>query len=143
MASMNAPRTGLLALVLLAATLSFACSDRGVALSDLEGTTWILIDAAGHRALPSPLATLEFTEPGVFGGHTSCNNFGGRIEVDRGRLHVTELMQTHIGCRASIGVQETRYMEALSGAERIELQGDDLLIFSDAFELPLRFRPAE
>ena len=142
MASMNASRAGLLSMILPAATLSLACQDRQDPLSDLEDTKWVLVDVAGHRALPSPLATLEFTETGVFGGHTSCNSFGGRFEADRDRLQVTELMQNLAGCLSPIGDQESRYMDALSGAERIELEDDELLMHSDAFDLPLRFRPA-
>lgn len=142
MASMEASRTGVLAVVLLAAILTLACRERDRTLPDLEGTKWVLVDVAGRPVLPSPLATLEFTDPGGFGGHTSCNHFGGRIEEEGGRLRVTELMQNLAGCGPPIGVQEARYTEALSGAERLELEGDELRIYSDAFELPLRFRPA-
>lgn len=143
MRGMRRLRFASLAPVLLVATLFVGCDDADIPLSDLEGTQWVLLDVAGQPAVASPTATLEFTEPGAFGGHSACNNFGGTIQGAGDRLRVTELMQTLTGCQAPIGEQETRYLEALLGAKRLEFKDDDLLIFSDAFDAPLRFRRAD
>ena len=153
---MRAIHWAALALVLAAAS---ACSDGGGGSDDwdppegldananddlerLVNSRWILVDVAGQPALPSPPATLEFAPPDGIQGNSSCNGFGGKVRFDNRELTTTDLAQTSMGCGVAVNEQEARYMRGLVEVERFEFDGEELLLHTQAYDAPLRFRLA-
>lgn len=98
------------------------------AAASLAGTEWRL-EAVGDRpALPQPQATLAFPEPGRVAGHASCNRFFGSVAIDGRQIGFGQLGSTRMACMGPVGEQERRVLQALTAAQRYELQGDTLVI---------------
>lgn len=116
-----------------------ACAAPPPAPEPLWGSEWQLQSIAGQAALPQPVATLAFPQSGLAAGNGSCNRFSGPVEIDRDRLKFGPLMSTKMACLGGASQQESRYLAALRGAQRYEVQGDTLLIHSQGMEQPLRF----
>ena len=117
-----------------------AASAPEVASSPLWGTSWVLVDLAGTPSIEGVQPTLDFPEPGKAAGMGSCNRFFGAVEVDGETITFKAMGSTRMACGAEIGKQETVYLKALQEAQRFELEGDELLVYSKDLEKPLRFK---
>jgi heat shock protein HslJ len=122
-----------------------APTERGAAAASaspttLVGTSWRLEDLGGVSALAGVEATLEFPEAGKVSGKASCNRFFGTVEVTGQSIKFGPLAATKMACiDDAANAQEKKYLEALQGAERFELDGPALRIYSAGIEQPLRF----
>jgi heat shock protein HslJ len=105
----------------------------------LAGTEWLLEDLSGSGVIDDAQATLSFIEGGRIAGNGSCNRFSGSAEIKSGRIRVGMLAMTRMSCPPAVDDQETKYMQALQSADRIALDGPNLLLFSPGKEKPLRF----
>lgn len=136
------------------------------ATMDLIGSEWLLDDMPGGRVLDNVQATLAFPEPGRVAGSGSCNRFsgpctlgdiavtggddisrgargagvvGGVSVVGRAAFSVGALATTRKACVPAVGEQEQRYLAALQAAERLEIEGRTLRVYTKGAEQPLRY----
>ncbi len=137
-----------LALVCILSVALAACAARSTSqdtaiapsLGDqLLGSRWRLEDLGGVAVLDRVEATLTFPEPGRLAGKASCNRFVGTVEIDGGLIHIGRLALTRRLCRPPAIKQEARYLKALETAERITLDGPNLLIYATGIAKPLRY----
>jgi heat shock protein HslJ len=136
----------LLPLFLLPALLLVGCAPSGTtgtpSPGSVTGTVWRLTELDGNRVVPSVEATLELSKEGKASGQGSCNRFSGTVAISGDRIEFGPLASTKMACvDAAATAQETKYLDALQKAERFELDGSTLLIYSTASEKPLRFSP--
>ena len=106
---------------------------------NLSGSEWVLEDIAGSAVLDNVQATLAFEANHKVAGHGSCNRFFGSAEIDGDRIKFGNLGSTRMACPEAVMNQETKYLQALQGAERLEWQDGHLLIHCKGLEKPLRF----
>ncbi len=117
-----------------------AGSGSGSAAPDeLIGSTWQLENLAGTAALPTVVATLEFPEPGKVVGRGSCNRFFGSAQISGTTITIGALGATRMACGEAVDHQETEYLRLLQAAERYELDGATLRVFSTGAAAPLSF----
>lgn len=91
--------------------------------SSLTGK-WRLANMA-ESSLPTPMVpseelTVNFSE-GRISGSGGCNRFMGSYEVEGDRLTIGQLASTFKACEQPIMDQESRYLKALQGTQRYEL----------------------
>ena len=106
---------------------------------NLAGTEWLLEDLGGSGVIDNVQATLTFPEAGKTAGNGSCNRFFGPAAIAGGTIKLGPLGSTRMSCPEAVMNQETKYLEALQGAERFEWKEPYLLIYCKGFEKPLRF----
>ncbi len=109
----------------------------------LWGTSWRLEDLGGTGVIDIARATLEFPEPGRMAGNGSCNRFFGAVELRADSIAFGPLATTRMACDDAVNDQETKYIKALSSAQRYEIQDSFLLIYSAELEQPLKFVRAD
>jgi heat shock protein HslJ len=105
----------------------------------LVGTAWRLEDLAGAGVVSGAEATLEFPETGRVAGRGSCNRFFGPVTITGPAITFGQLGSTMMACAEPVGAQEAKYFAALRGAERFEVDGTTLRLFSAGLAAPLRF----
>ncbi len=102
----------------------------------LAGTSWQLT-ALGTTGAETPVVvdstvTLQFDADGQAGGNTGCNSFGGNYTVNGDSLTFSKIISTLVACAdANVMSQEQQYVDALNGAERYAVDGDELTIWYD------------
>jgi heat shock protein HslJ len=137
----NSVAIGRLALaVALAACAGRSAASRGPVT--LAGSEWLLIDVGGRPAVAGVRATLVFVDSASVAGNATCNDFDGPLELDGERVvRAGPFASTRRACvDAVLAEQESRYLQALRGAERVWLAGPELLVDVRGVAQPLRFR---
>lgn len=129
---MNRNRRGVFTFLLLIILMS-ACS--GVNSTDppaIQGITWVLVEIKDRTPITETRVTLML-EDGQVSGNAGCNIYQGSYEANGDSITITDIFNTEMGCTEPVGVmeQEGEYLEFLRRAERLELAGDSLTIFSD------------
>ena len=110
-----------------------------LAVVPLWGTAWRLENLAGTGVLDRVKATLEFPTEGRAGGNGSCNRFNGVVTVEGDAIHFGGLAATRMACPEGVMRQEEAYFAALHDAERFEILGESLRVYSAGRPEPLRF----
>jgi heat shock protein HslJ len=109
----------------------------------LKGREWLLEDLGGHGVLDRVQVTLQFHEKNKISGRASCNQYSGQVQIDeKGGFRVQnngQIASTKMMCPQAVTSQESRYLEALRTAERIEMDEPYLLIYSPKLSKPLKF----
>lgn len=110
--------------------------------TSLASSEWVLVDLGGTPVPEdSRKATLVFFEPGKVSGNGSCNRFTGPLEVgELGVMKIGPLASTKMACLPPLDTQESAYLAALQKAERLGMDGELLVIYSQGLEKPLRFK---
>lgn len=103
------------------------------------GSEWGLKDLGGTPVNPDAVPTMAFTEAGKISGNASCNRFTGPVELGDGTIRVGTLASTRMACSPEIAPQESAYLAALQNADRVVIQGQELLVYTRSLEKPLRF----
>ena len=98
-----------------------------------------LEDLGGAGVIDNSMATLEFPESGKVAGRGSCNRFFGSVEISGESIKFGQLGSTRMACPEAVMNQESRYFQALEAAERYTRNGDELLVYAQGFDKPLRF----
>lgn len=118
----------------------------GVIEDLLTSRTWRL-DAFTDRsfeeaALLSPEVTLEFTRDHAIRGSAGCNQYFGEYQVQQGKnLLVTAVGATRMSCpEEATNQQETRYLEALEKAVRLEVGLSVLRLYYGLDDRALSFK---
>jgi heat shock protein HslJ len=105
----------------------------------LVGTAWRLEDLGGGGVLDRVEATLEFPDPVMVAGSSSCNRFFGTVDTSGESIKISPLGSTRMACAEAIMNQEGKYLKALGDAERFTRDGSALLIYCKGMAKPLRF----
>jgi heat shock protein HslJ len=134
-------RRELVCIGLLAMALAGCAAVGGGGGDALDGTAWRLIGIDGRPPLAGSQVTAAFAAGQVSGGG-GCNSYGGSVQAVDGRLTVRDLASTAMACLTPPGVmeQEAVVLGLLVAAERYELSGGRLVIFS-ALGQTLAFEP--
>jgi heat shock protein HslJ len=103
------------------------------------GSEWRLEDLGGRGVLDRVQATLAFPEAGRVTGNSSCNRFFGSYTLMQDRIALGQLAGTRMACAPAVDEQETRYLDALQKAQRLEVRGTTMLMHVQGLEKPLRF----
>jgi heat shock protein HslJ len=72
--------------------------------------------------------TVEFTADRL-AGSGGCNRFMGGYETDGDQLNITPLASTRMACEETVMNHEFRFLQALEGAQRYEVNDQGLQIF--------------
>lgn len=105
----------------------------------LVGTEWHLQSINGQPVMDRSRASLQFPESGRVAGNGSCNTFVGAVAIDNASIIFRQMASTKMACLGGASEQETRYMQALSQAQRYQVINGQLLIHVQGMEQPLRF----
>jgi heat shock protein HslJ len=131
-------------LVYLATTLFLiACGISGLfsggsatAREELEGVVWTL-EAMGEQSNPQPAVegrqvTLQFDfAEGRVHGTGGCNSYSADFEIDGSNLSIGLAMSTLMACfPEEVMNQETAFHQTLALAERYEIEGGRLTIYT-------------
>jgi heat shock protein HslJ len=81
--------------------------------------------------VPSTDLTAEFSDGNLFGSG-GCNRFRGGYQTEGDRLTIGPLASTFKACEQSLMDQEFRYLKALQGAQRYEVNDQNLTIYYQA-----------
>ena len=134
-----------LLLLPLLGLLAAGCASTG-ALGDADqavGPTWQLVSLGADAA--DAEATLTFGDDGRVFGTTGCNRYFGSYELaSDGALTLTGVGSTRMACPPAEMAQETRFLDALNGAQRVVVTGDRLaLATTGGPQLTFRAMPSE
>ncbi len=105
----------------------------------LVGTSWQLEDLGGAGVIDNSMATLEFPESGKVAGLGSCNRYFGSVEIAGESIKFGQMGSTRMACPEAVMNQESKYFKALEAAERYTRNGDELLVYAQGLDKPLRF----
>lgn len=129
--------TPLAVLIATAMSLTGACGDDGSGVETppavtFEGTSWVVErgTADGAEFVPGVgwTLTMAVTADRVTGS-TGCNTYDAAISVaGDGRLDITELAVTEIGCEPAVMEVEAAMLSALTSIDRFDLDGDRLTL---------------
>jgi heat shock protein HslJ len=61
------------------------------------------------------------------------------VELGDGTIRVGALASTRMACVPEIAPQELAFLAALQNADRVVVEGQDLLLYTRSLEKPLRF----
>ena len=96
------------------------------AATRLADSRWTMIDASfGKPDGVSP--TFELLGGRIL-AHSGCNRASGAYQDIAGRLDVSALMSTRMGCRDALSRFETDYYRLLSARPAYRLEGDTLTL---------------
>jgi heat shock protein HslJ len=119
----------LLALNLVAWTLT-ACSTIGLTLIDpLDGTSWKLDTYSGTRPIEVATITAIF-EDGEVRGKSGCNSYFGSYQIDGDNISMSQVGATLMACMDPEGImdQEAMYLSMLIEAESYEISSRKLIL---------------
>lgn len=144
-------KTILLAIAgLLAVTLS-ACGDddpavardEGAALSidDFDGQVFATAQVAGHRLVDETVIRLGFAGDQL-SVEAGCNHMTGAVSLDGGRLRVSNLVSTEIGCEKDRADQDAWIAGFLTSGPTVALDGDTLTLAEGKVSMALAALPA-
>lgn len=111
------------------------------AIANLSSTDWVLEDLGGNSVLEATPPTIRFDESGRATGSGGCNRFNGPYVLDGDQLAIGPLASTRRACESPISIQESRYLQAIEAAERVEVSAPYLFLYTTQFDRPLRFIP--
>lgn len=108
---------------------------------ELAGSSWVLEDLNGERAIADVRVTLDFAAAGKASGNGSCNHYFATVEVSGESIRFGAVGATRMACATAISLQEIKYFDALEAATRYEIEGNELSIYGSS-RRPLRFARA-
>lgn len=136
---MKLPTVVVLALI---SVLAAAC-DLGGPGVDLDGA-WTLqrgtVDGGALQLVPGAQLSLRI-EGSEVGGIAACNHYGGEMSRDGGRITMSALSMTEMGCPEPIMALEAAYLGALSRVEAAARSGDQLRLTGPGTELDYTLQP--
>ncbi len=106
--------------------------------ADLAGTLWRVQDLGGEGVPADAEGTLDFAEAGRIAGRAFCNRYSGQVQISGSSIRVGPLAVTKMACGQAANERESRFLQALQGAERYTVDGSTLAIYSAGSDRPLR-----
>lgn len=97
----------------------------------LDDTTWTLESFVRGETVSSVIATIRpmlviDTTTQTVRGTTGCNDFFGSVLLDGTDVSFTDFTVTEIACEQQVMAQESKLLEILRAAVRLEIDGDRL-----------------
>lgn len=106
--------------------------------ADLDGRTFLSIDAAGRMLVPGSQVRLSFGD-GQVSAHAGCNTMGGAYLLADGRLVAGQLAATEMACAPAL-MDQDRWLADLLGGADVALDGVTLTLTGDGGVLILQDR---
>ena len=105
--------------------------------AELAGRTFVSTGGTGFELVDGTTVRLVFDETSLT-ANAGCNTMGGGYEIDGATLRLGDGMSmTEMGCEPALMDQDTRLVELLGSAPRITLDGDVLVLSSEAATITL------
>jgi heat shock protein HslJ len=99
--------------------------------------TAVTVAGAPKQVVAGTRIEVRFFHPPRLGVSAGCNSIGGPVRFDGGRLVVTELATTEIGCAPERQAQDEWLMQFLEAKPAWRLSGDELVLTAGDTELRL------
>ena len=109
----------------------------------LVGTSWIVEEVDGRRALDGVPLTLSFDSGQQFSGHSACNHYVGRLSGgDDAAVRMTSAVTTRRTCAGILMDQERRFLAALQDIGRYRRSVGRLLLLEPEGRVRVVLAPA-
>lgn len=112
--------------------------------SDLRGRTFLSTkvteNGQPHVLTGQSRVSLFFTDDGRLVANVGCNTIGGPARLDGGRIDVSDLAMTEMGCEAPLHEQDSWLSTFLSGKPSWKLDGTTLVVSSPNTKVVLQDR---
>jgi heat shock protein HslJ len=101
----------------------------------LLDTSWELVSYGPPddqtEVIADSQVTLAFPSPSQIEGNGGCNGYGGSYTVEGDTISISDVVSTLMACEDdAVTQQESTYFQALSAAERYEISGSGLVIYT-------------
>lgn len=129
-------------LLISALVLIVACSQTErlrMRVDELSSTDWALMEIDGSAVIDRVQSTIRFEENDRIVGWGGCNRYFAAVRSGFNYFEVGPIGSTRRICPPVVMEQEERFFAALQKASSIRMEGDDLVIDSEATEKPLKF----
>ena len=123
-------------------SLVVACSQTGKLQMSVEGfrdTDWVLEEIDGSAAVDRVQSTIRFQGNDRIAGWGGCNRYFANVRSGRNFFKVGPIGSTRRICPPVVMEQEERFFNALQKSRSIRMEGDQLVIDSEATQKPLKF----
>lgn len=104
------------------------------------GRTFISSSITGHTLVAGTRIALTFQKGGGISAQAGCNTMSGTGRLDGGRLDVSDVAQTEMGCDADRMTQDDWLAGFLTAKPSWRLAGDNLVLDGDPVRLTLTDR---
>ncbi|MGD2097889.1 MAG: META domain-containing protein [Desulfobacterales bacterium] len=128
--------------IILFSSLVVACSQTGglqMNVAEFSGTEWVLEEIDGNAVVDRVQSTIRFEGNDRIAGWGGCNRYFANVRSGRNFFKLGSIGSTRRICPPVVMEQEKRFFNALQKSSRIRMEGDQLLIDSDATRKPLKF----
>lgn len=112
----------------------------GAPITDLAGTSWVLLEMGGTVDFAHLVPTLAFGADGQLSGFAGCNQFNAPYAISGAGLTLGSLAMTKMACARPGSVVESTYVEALVSVKTWSID-DSGELHLDGAE-PLTFAPS-
>ncbi|GAA3456177.1 META domain-containing protein [Dactylosporangium matsuzakiense] len=134
--------TARIALAAILVLLS-ACGGGGSgAGAGLAGRTFLSTEVTGHTLVAGTRLEVGFPQDGKLTAQAGCNHLFGDVSFGGGRLQVSGIGTTDMGCEQARGEQDTWLVHFLSAGPSFTLTGDELVLTGAAETIRLVDRRA-
>lgn len=104
----------------------------------LLGTSWVLEDLGTGNLIDGVVTSLAFQRGFRVAGMGGCNGYTGQATVTGDRITFSPFTTSKVVCDPANLDQETRFLDALARAERYEIDGTVMLLYSAGSQQPMR-----
>ena len=128
--------------ILLLLSLVVACNQAGklkMSVDEFRGTDWVLEEIDGDAVVDRVQSTLRFQGNDRIAGWGGCNRYFANFRSGRNFFKVGSIGSTRRICPPVVMQQEERFFNALQKSRSIRMEGDQLVIDSEATRKPLKF----
>ena len=137
----------LLPALLVAMLLSAGCfgsedapmPDPDVVRKELIGKQWTCETIFEREIFGDNPPVMEFKEDGTVVGTGGCNNFSGTYTIAAEGISFGPMAVTKKACPGSVGEQEHTFFVFLNTIKRFKVDGDELELYSDDYQVPMEF----
>ena len=122
---------------------STSIEDASQAAASLEGTSWVAESIDGEPVAEGFASTLTFEADDRISGSAGCNGYFGSWGQEDDTVVFGHIGATMMMCPDQQMEQESRFLEALNGAERFRISDGKLELYSAGVEQPMVLKPLE
>lgn len=99
--------------------------------------TSVTEDGAPKAIVEGTRISVDFRAEGRVGAHAGCNSMGGTGSIESGRLMVSDLATTEMGCPGGLMEQDAWVADFLTSGPALALAGDELTLTGDRITMVL------
>ena len=108
-------------------------------VEEFNSTEWVLEEIGGSEVIDRVQSTIRFQGNDRIVGWGGCNRYFATVRSGFNFFKVSPIGSTRRICPPVVMDQEARFFVALQKARSIRMEGDNLVIDSEATEKPLKF----